>query len=389
MATKMADNWVGSWSPTLGWQLSKSSYACLTESKDPITRRVRPKGTEMLFNGTNMGCSRYRAVRGTYVKYSYYYQDGRPISGVQQTVPENIQAVSASFGLTYSVSEWANELRLALIDMSSNMAVNLVEYKQAAQMFVDFSGRLIKAYTALKRGRPHDVYRALSGGKPLPKGWKRGFPLDVRKTMSDNWLAWQYGVKPMASDLAGALDEYYKARSTKPLIRRVTLRLPKKSAHGFQVQPIDELKAETIITLGGRLLCYAEFEDGATGFDSIAQRLGFTNPALLLWEVIPYSFVIDWFMNVGEFLAAAETPKGLKRVGIHVTSRYSQVNNCTQHGGWSASHQTYTRRLFYSSLPAPVLNFPIQHSIASWQRIASGLALIRSPGSAYGYPSRR
>jgi hypothetical protein len=34
------------------------------------------------------------------------------------------------------------------------------------------------------------------------------------------------------------------------------------------------------------------------------QDVGLTNPLLTGWEVIPYSFVLDWFVGVGDFLSA-------------------------------------------------------------------------------------
>ncbi len=34
----------------------------------------------------------------------------------------------------------------------------------------------------------------------------------------------------------------------------------------------------------------------------LASRLGLTNPAAVAWELVPYSFVVDWFVNVGDYL---------------------------------------------------------------------------------------
>lgn len=34
----------------------------------------------------------------------------------------------------------------------------------------------------------------------------------------------------------------------------------------------------------------------------LANRLGLTNPASVVWELIPFSFVVDWFVNVSDFL---------------------------------------------------------------------------------------
>jgi hypothetical protein len=34
------------------------------------------------------------------------------------------------------------------------------------------------------------------------------------------------------------------------------------------------------------------------------EQLGLLNPAVLLWELVPFSFIADWFVNVGDFLAS-------------------------------------------------------------------------------------
>lgn len=36
---------------------------------------------------------------------------------------------------------------------------------------------------------------------------------------------------------------------------------------------------------------------------ALANRLGFLNPASVAWELVPYSFVVDWFVNVGQVLS--------------------------------------------------------------------------------------
>jgi hypothetical protein len=35
----------------------------------------------------------------------------------------------------------------------------------------------------------------------------------------------------------------------------------------------------------------------------LANKLGFVNPGVIAWELVPFSFVIDWFVPVGNFLS--------------------------------------------------------------------------------------
>jgi hypothetical protein len=37
---------------------------------------------------------------------------------------------------------------------------------------------------------------------------------------------------------------------------------------------------------------------------SLQRSLGLVNPLEIAWEVVPYSFVVDWFLPVGSYIAA-------------------------------------------------------------------------------------
>jgi hypothetical protein len=40
-------------------------------------------------------------------------------------------------------------------------------------------------------------------------------------------------------------------------------------------------------------------------------QIGFNNPINLLWEIIPYSFVVDWFLPIGQYLEGLTNFQGL------------------------------------------------------------------------------
>jgi hypothetical protein len=40
--------------------------------------------------------------------------------------------------------------------------------------------------------------------------------------------------------------------------------------------------------------------------DSLVYSLGVTKIASVIWEAIPYSFVVDWFVSVGDFIESLE-----------------------------------------------------------------------------------
>lgn len=52
----------------------------------------------------------------------------------------------------------------------------------------------------------------------------------------------------------------------------------------------------------------------------LASQLGFVNPAVVAWELVPFSFVVDWFVNVGDVLSSYTDFLGFKFLESSVTS---------------------------------------------------------------------
>lgn len=134
------------------------------------------------------------------------------------------------------------------------------------------------------------------------------------------WLAYRYGLKPLIKDVQGIIEGLGKAvgnkRSTtraRGAIQRseivtanytlgpVTLRIDKQVVDSLEVRAmsLDEYVADT------------------------ASNIGFTTKGLLTlpWELVPYSFVADWFVNIGDFLNALAPAPGYKQLGSALTVR--------------------------------------------------------------------
>jgi len=126
------------------------------------------------------------------------------------------------------------------------------------------------------------------------------------KDLANGWLQWQYGWKPLMSDLFGVLNE--SLNITLSTIRRVS---------GASHQPIEGLGSrypglyagghyfESINKGYGKAACRIVLELEIPG--NTLDRWSSLNPVSLAWELTPYSFVIDWVYDIGSFLRAAET----------------------------------------------------------------------------------
>lgn len=344
------------------------------ESRNRTGQRVKPVGVNLLFNGTDVYSSRDERTNGTYYRL-YMHPDGRSWSS--ETVLVGAPQIGVSpYGVNIPDSVWINKIRSAIRDTDINLAQAFAERKQVERMFTDYGGRLVKAYSSLRKGNVNGVFNALLGtGKRPYKGWKQTVH-DATGVASESWLAWQYGVRPLISDLAGAVKEYDKVRRIRPLIRSYSASGSHDQRAGGTVSVANPpTMYVTHMTQNVKVRAYAEFQDSAQAWDQSAQRLGLTDPLLLAWELIPYSFVIDWFVGVGDYLEASGTFAGLKRVGIHVTTTTVEDSVGVLWGGKSRRKVTVKSRVFKNTLPSAALRikanpFTVSHT-------TSALALIR------------
>lgn len=104
---------------------------------------------------------------------------------------------------------------------------------------------------------------------------------------------------------------------------------------------------------------------------AMMQQFGILNPASIAWELVPFSFVLDWFVNVGDYLNSFTDFAGVNFLNAHRTvfTRYNgsyykdsiakspSVNN-TSHDKWKNSSVNCYRRLDLGTGPSVRLRTP-------------------------------
>jgi hypothetical protein len=106
-------------------------------------------------------------------------------------------------------------------------------------------------------------------------------------------------------------------------------------------------------------------------------EIGITNPALLVWELIPYSFVFDWIIPVGDWLKSLDSLVGTSNlIVIRSQQDYMEATVTFDRMGTKATQSTaqYIRYLPSSSLPMPTLSYKPSTSLTA---VANGVALLR------------
>jgi hypothetical protein len=214
---------------------------------------------------------------------------------------DNALIVSAGIGAKYdaAVNEAMVQALTKASDSKINLAVALAEGRKTVEMLMENATRLFNAYRFFRKGKLKEVYNLLN--------------IDPRKGHK-SWLEMKYGWMPLLSDVKGAAEFFAQRHVGRPLRFTVV---------GKATRDLSYVDNHTITGYGGASLlhsqsCFGSIEVKVKAWLEVinpnlstAQQLGLTNPMLIAWEVVPFSFVFDWFISVGNYLGALTALHGL------------------------------------------------------------------------------
>jgi hypothetical protein len=177
-----------------------------------------------------------------------------------------------------------------------NLGVNLAQMRQVSSM-VDINLRKITgALLDLRKGRFADAARQL-GARP------RRTHLRV-DDVSGRWLELQYGWLPLISDTFNAAKAF-EAISQGPQTRVV--RVSHKKTRSLEASTSPTTHTARYEKTTRRTLIYEMAEEL-----SVPRQLGLLDPLSVAWEILPWSFVIDWFIPIGSYLDVVNQVPHLK-----------------------------------------------------------------------------
>ena len=114
---------------------------------------------------------------------------------------------------------------------------------------------------------------------------------------------------------------------------------------------------------------------------------GLDNPTLAVWEAMPYSFVVDWFLPVGDYLSSLSAFNGIEVINPSISvsytcswKGYTYTKDARKVYGGLRSHvpgqltQKYTD--YRRSNDTPSYKFPFPENGLSLSRFASALSLM-------------
>lgn len=166
------------------------------------------------------------------------------------------------------------------------------------------------------------VSRLIRIGRNLKKWNLRGIAKEfTAKQLADRWMEGRYAVRPVVYDIydvVSALRNFriYEQRETARGWGDCTATALADDVVTYYVSNDYQIRArktssQSITARAGVLSAVEAVYDSA--------RWGFTDPVGALWDLIPFSFVVDRFLNVGQTLAAWTPKYGYKQLASWVT----------------------------------------------------------------------
>lgn len=261
------------------------------------------------------------------------------------------------------------KLREKVVGSGFNLGVFLAEGRQSLGMVASAASRIYGAVNAAHRGNFGRAAHILTDGTEREI-------LRKRRAVATNWLELQYGWLPLINDayegatfLADLLNvpmqQRYVAR------RRVPVSI-RPSSPNWRYSSSSAVER-------GQIIAFLKQKDTVL-------LSGLTDPASIVWEKIPYSFVVDWFIPIGNYLAAHALARAL--VGTFVTTRTSVylAEGLVATGAWTGLvrgdlagfywFRMVTSRSVSTTLKVPLPTTKPLSKVASWRHCANAVALL-------------
>ena len=257
-----------------------------------------------------------------------------------------------------------------------NAGVFVGELGKTVDMLASRVKQFGRAAMAVKKGRLLEAYQLL---RVKPEyGHTRQFKTIYKTDPSrwfEIWLELRYGWRPLLADIY----KLSEAIATRDVPRKVRIRVRKK--HVLPIPLVTLAETEGSGFYAQQIIATLEEVQ-----PSIPERLGLVNPAAVVWELIPLSFVVDWFAPIGNYIETRNTVSKMKGSYVRTVyegyrARYSGISAYGASSGYSnptgfAQEIRVTRTIAESlSVPLPVWKNPLATS-GPRMRLLDALALV-------------
>jgi hypothetical protein len=189
--------------------------------------------------------------------------------------------------------------RQKTIDMIGKRAIQLVRFTRAVRHFQWDEAAEILGFKRDRRNRVVNLHNVRH----------------TAKAFGDNWLEFHFGLKPLIGEIGRCVEllqaDYPKLYIVRKASESKVWSDPPQNLGAYTKRVYHDLRIGSTVGAEVRITNPNLF---------LADQLGFVNPASWVWEAIPFSFLVDWFVNVGDFLEGIYPFPGVTLVNPFRTS---------------------------------------------------------------------
>lgn len=254
-----------------------------------------------------------------------------------------------------------------------NLANMLGEYRQTATLFGSLSRDLAEVTVAVLRKNPKLL---------LPRRqWT--------KSLAQRHLEYVYGIAPLVNDMHGVVKALrQRLADPKPIVMpvSVSIKVAPDTKKFVRTSSYDGISTVISRHMGYRIDTFKGYYKlkNAELLSGLGQY-GMTNPLAVAYELMPFSFIVDWWCSLGDVLqsldASLYTSGG---PGVIITRQYYMTTHECNGGTSYSTYKSYNRRV----TSCPTVARLAWKTNVSYQHIANGLALLRVGALSHFLPKK-
>lgn len=303
---------------------------------------VVDKGT--ISNSTNIFTGPY--WWGSESRSSNYYRDFLSIPNRDWFETSDIEAE-----LFRSAASKCND---KVADQKAAILVTLAEAQKTIDSIAETARTFAKGLSQIKKGDFVGAYRTLMHGEPrtgkggIPLGFPKGETPSTSRSLSSNWLSYRYGWTPTFLDAIGiaeqTADTMIALIHTNPIWicenRTHKSRLISNSHNGTGTPA--GMRDSNSVSLELKLSVWLKGRIKDNGMKTL-QEWGVPNFASVAWELVPLSFVVDWFLPVSDCLAFNTQYMGVEiiDIGYHTIHTIESTHSKLRDEKTSSKYSSY------------------------------------------------
>lgn len=330
------------------------------------TNYLRTSDRTVAISGSGTVVTHHPTVKpcGTAVDYERLEASGRVMPALLKSINNSYSSTRVIDGgrMENVVTEAITRTMARRQAGDANLIESLAEADQAWRLVgnpLENLGRFAEEFAASRNYRRFEKLRKKYPDRWTGLRWKpRGVRPIRRGTMteamfnelqelarlsSSEYLRWRYGVSPLISDVQAGMKTLKKIydKNAQPTLHtaRAEIRLFDSGVTTWDLNPAAQSSHNVSRADSHEFSVRAYWHDAyaATAFNELG--ITFHNVVAVPWELLRLSFVLDWFVNVGDLIYANIPRVGVSPLGGGYTC-YEVIQNTYRHAGYSARAPT-------------------------------------------------